>query len=98
MVLLLDEGTSLNLISQRSVGVVYLVTGESRKESADYPHTGFCLKAVAVMIVHGIQDSGLYLMNLTVLQFLDSAFTFQTIACFKMILLPQDRLKSRLKD
>jgi hypothetical protein len=41
----------LHLISQRSVSVVHLVTGERRKESADYPHTSFCLNAVAVTVV-----------------------------------------------
>jgi hypothetical protein len=53
---------------------------------------------MTVMIVHGVESPGLYLVNRAVVQLLHRSFAFDAVTCLEMILLPQVHFETGFKD
>jgi hypothetical protein len=77
---------------------MYLIAGQGGEESANDPHTGLGANAMSIVIVHGIERTRSYFMNLAIVEFFDGAFAFQTIAGFEVMLLPKIHFETGFKD
>ena len=75
-----------------------LITRQGREEGANNPHTSLCPNAMAIVIVHSVERARAYLMNASIVEFLDRPFTFQAIASFKVILLPKVHLEPSFEN